>query len=340
MSMVRALALSGLPELYKRLGGDPEALLRSAGIGLDDVDRPDMFVPLPRSLAVLETAAALTGTPDLGRQLARRRGVEILGPVAVAARTAATAADALVTFQRFLSTYSPGFALHLRDADSPDHAFIEFGFVDKHLPPHTQATELYLGMTLRILRFLLGPGFDPISVHLPHEPLTRASDYRRYYGSTAHFGQSAAGFTVDRADLHRPLRRERLAHEAVLQYLSATTGGDDDIVRAVSTLIHQLLPSGTATLNCIATHLNLHPKALQRKLAAQGTTFAAIIDQMRRDRAELLLRDTHITLSHVARHLGYAQQAVLTRSCQRWFGSSPTDLRKGHRAEQVRVAAE
>ena len=34
-----------------------------------------------------------------------------------------------------------------------------------------------------------------------------------------------------------------------------------------------------------------------------------------------------MTLAHLARELGYAEQSVLSRSCQRWYGASPAALR-------------
>jgi AraC-like DNA-binding protein len=40
------------------------------------------------------------------------------------------------------------------------------------------------------------------------------------------------------------------------------------------------------------------------------------------------LRDTRITMAHLARELGYAEQTVLTRSCHRWFGEGPAAHRK------------
>jgi AraC-like DNA-binding protein len=63
-------------------------------------------------------------------------------------------------------------------------------------------------------------------------------------------------------------------------------------------------------------------------LASEGTTFAETLDRLRRDTAERLLRDTRITMAHLARELGYAEQTVLTRSCHRWFGEGPAAHRK------------
>jgi AraC-like DNA-binding protein len=39
------------------------------------------------------------------------------------------------------------------------------------------------------------------------------------------------------------------------------------------------------------------------------------------------LQDTHLDLARISDRLGFAEQSVMTRSCNRWFGVSPTRLR-------------
>jgi AraC-like DNA-binding protein len=53
---------------------------------------------------------------------------------------------------------------------------------------------------------------------------------------------------------------------------------------------------------------------------------------VRRETAEHYLRDTDISLPHLARELGYAEQSVLSRSCQRWFGCGPSRYRSAVRS--------
>ena len=93
------------------------------------------------------------------------------------------------------------------------------------------------------------------------------------------------------------------------------------------TIVRQLLPTGAATLDVVADQFHLHPKTLQRRLADEGTSFAALVDQVRKDTADRYLRTTGMSLSHLARELGYAEQSVLTRSCKRWFGTGPAAYR-------------
>ncbi len=325
---MRGTSLSNYPRLVAELGGDPVGLLATAGIDLGAVGRQDVFVPFPRVVTAIESAAEATDTPDFGRRLAQLQGIEILGPVGVAARTAATVGAALRIFENFLSAYSPAISLRTTVDNDPDRTFIEYLVIDPELPPHPQGDELSLGVTLRVLRFLLGADYAPLSVHIRHEPLCDVEDYRRYFGCRPLFAERSMGFTIRSTDLARPLQRDKLAHDAVVGYLTAITSTEPSTIASVRTLVRQLLPSGTVTLDLIAEQLSLHPKALQRRLAADDTSFAAIVDDVRRELAERYLRDTRITLSHLARELGYAEQSVLTRSCRRWFGCGPAAYRK------------
>ncbi len=327
MSVVRGTALSNYSGLVTELGGDAAGLLRAAGIRARDAGNSDAFIPYRAVIEAIESAAQTTNTADFGRRLAQRQGIEILGPVGVAARTAATAADALAIFSTYMAAYSPVIGIHVAPLGDAQRSFLAIEFLLDGAPPHQQTTELSLGVSLRVLRFLMGSEYAPLSVHLPHDPLTPTGDYLRYFGCTPHFAERTAGFTVRTADLGRPLNRDDIAHHAVVDYLNSITPHDAGIVESVRTIVRQLLPTGAATLDLVAGQFNMHPKTLQRRLAEQNTTFAALVDQVRRDAADRYLRDTGISLTHLARELGYAEQSVLTRSCRRWFGMGPAAYR-------------
>lgn len=340
MTVVRGTSLSNYPGLVTELGGDPTALLRAAGIRLADVGKQDAFVPLHGAIAAIESAAIATHTPDFGRRLAQRQGIEILGPVGVAARTAATVADALRIFGTFMAAYSPALSLEVVSEGTAAQSFLEFQIHLTRLPPHNQVMELSLGVMVKVLRLLLGSQYSPLSVHLPHQPLTSANDYMRYFGCRAYFAQPAAGVSVRSIDLQRPLHHDALTHQAVVEYLITLVGpAGSDRTDSVRTLVRRLLPTGAVTLEVIAAQFNLHPKTLQRRLATEGTSFSTLVDDVRREAAEHYLRDTDIDLSHLSRELGYTEQSALTRSCKRWFGTGPFGYRRAVRSAQRPAAS-
>jgi len=250
----------------------------------------------------------------------------------VAARTAATVGDAFAILETFLSAYSPAISARIIPGAATAQSFYAFEILIERPPPHPQTTELSLGVSLRSLRFMLGAQYSPLSVHLPHESLTAAADYLTYFGCRPCFTQPTAGFTFCTADLARSLNPDTLAHQAVVQYLTGITRYQPGITQSVRTMVRQLLPTGTASLELIAAQFDLHPRALHRRLSAEETTFGELIDNVRRETAEHYLRDTDISLSHLTRELGYAEQSVLTRSCRRWFGCSPSGFRNAARS--------
>ena len=230
----------------------------------------------------------------------------------------------MAIFAKYMAADSPAVSAHINALSAPQQSFFEFRIMLRGLPSHSQTSELSLGVTLKVLRLLLGTYYAPLSVHFPHEPLTPAADYVHYYGCTAYFAEPRAGFTMRTADLQRPLDHDELAHQAVVEYLRGLVRVNrPGTAESVRTIARQLLPTGAATLEVVATQLTMHPKTLQRRLSAEDTSFSALIDSVRRDIAEHYLRDTEISLSHLARQLGYTEQSALTRSCQRWFGTGP-----------------
>ncbi|MEE3853123.1 AraC family transcriptional regulator [Gordonia sp. LSe1-13] len=327
MSVIRGTSLRGYPEVVTELGGDPNALLTSAGIRPDDVGDFDAFFTYLSLIHAVESAARTTRTPDFGRRLAQRQGIEMFGPVGVAARTAESVAGAIDIFESYLGAYSPSNSVTVDPGD--ETSFLEFKILIPYPPACPQTIELALGVMLRVLRFLLGSDYAPTAVHIPHTPLAPQEEYRRYFACAPTLSSARVGITVLAEDLRRPLVHDEMAHGVVLDYLDTVVDRHRPTMSSsIRPLIRQLLPTGSAAVPLVAEQFRLHPKTLRRRLVAEGTTFNAVVDDVRREMAEHYLRDPDITLSHLARELGYAEQSVLSRSCQRWFGSSPGTLRE------------
>ncbi|NUS58484.1 MAG: helix-turn-helix domain-containing protein, partial [Streptomycetaceae bacterium] len=69
-------------------------------------------------------------------------------------------------------------------------------------------------------------------------------------------------------------------------------------------------------------------RTLQRRLAQEGTSFQAILDDVRKTAAHRLLTGTDMPFSQVASLVELAGQAALTRAARRWFGKPPSQVRR------------
>jgi AraC-like DNA-binding protein len=171
-------------------------------------------------------------------------------------------------------------------------------------------------------------------VELPHEPLCSPSVYERYFGVPVTFGAPANAAYVTTATMNASLsaRSEQL-HQLATSYLDVQYPSPDGLVASrVETAVRRTLGTDSCNRNAVARAMAMHPRTLQRRLEKEGVTFDELRDRIRRERAEYYLCSTNAPLSQVAGIIGYAEQSILTRSCQRWFGQSPRNFREAHLA--------
>jgi AraC-like DNA-binding protein len=62
-------------------------------------------------------------------------------------------------------------------------------------------------------------------------------------------------------------------------------------------------------------------------LAAEGTGFQELLDQVRSELAISYLQEPQISQTDIAEMLGFAESSVFTRGFQRWFGVTPSKWR-------------
>jgi AraC-like DNA-binding protein len=89
-----------------------------------------------------------------------------------------------------------------------------------------------------------------------------------------------------------------------------------------------LLPHAEAQAKTVAKQLGLSERTFARRLAAEGLSFAMIIDDLRRDLAARYLRRPEIRISRIAWLLGFHQSSTFSHASRRWFGKSPRAYRR------------
>lgn len=80
----------------------------------------------------------------------------------------------------------------------------------------------------------------------------------------------------------------------------------------------------------MAQALHLSDRTLKRRLQAEGTSYQALLDQVRQRDAMRLLGDATQAIADVAEAVGYTDPANFARAFARWTGLSPRDWRHRH----------
>jgi AraC-like DNA-binding protein len=328
--VVRAAGLRGLAPLVDRLGGDGAGLLARFGIPPEAPDTDDALVRASAGSRVLEVAAAELDHPDLGLRLAEQQDSAVLGPLAVAIENSSTLGEALDCTSRFLFVHSPVLSVdRVPDPDEqPGVIGLRYASTGRHaLGP--QVADLGLGLFHRIILLLNDGPYGLRSVHLPHPPLAPVDRYTAFFGADVRFDRPDAVLRVPAAIAATPIDGgDRMLRDLALDHLVTHYATPDGTVTArVRMLLDRTVGSAPVRIGTIARLLRMHPRTLQRRLAAESTTFEAVLDDVRRTVAHHLITATDLPFGQVTAMVGLTEQSALTRAAHRWFGASPRRLR-------------
>jgi AraC-like DNA-binding protein len=78
----------------------------------------------------------------------------------------------------------------------------------------------------------------------------------------------------------------------------------------------------------VAELFSMHRSTLNRQLGKLGTSFRALVDEVRFEVARQLLEDTRMEIVHIASLLGYSNASAFTRAFRRWSSTTPAEWRK------------
>jgi AraC-like DNA-binding protein len=328
--LVHADTLRFFPELVRELGGDPEALLRGVGADPRVLSEGRSELGYRLWVTLLEHAAAELHCPDFGLRLAKRQGGgRVFGPMGVVMRNSKTFGEALEYVATHCHAHSLAARVRLDRDEVARSVFSSHEILLERLPNKRQAIEQLLLLGHLNALEITGGRARVREVRFRHQPLSAPRAYRRYFGCDVRFDQNEDGVVYGERDLASPIIEAdvRLYEQATSFIAARFTRVTPPMHARVRAVILQLMGEEDCSNERVAAELGLHTRTLHRRLQAEGKSFEAIKDEVRRDVALSYLTESDLPLALVAQKLGYAEQSVLTRSCVRWFSASPSALR-------------
>jgi AraC-like DNA-binding protein len=199
------------------------------------------------------------------------------------------------------------------------------------LPQHH---DVVLSVIMHMCRFNYGDELMPTEVCMAHSQPPCEKIISAFFRIPVIYDAPASSITLSKSDVDMTLRsgnRElALLHdEFLMKYLIEIKKGD--IVRQIQSVIIENLPSGNVTDNLIARELNLSERSLQRKLKERGTSFRAVLDNVREMAAIQYIKNPVNSMSDIAFLLGFSEQSAFSRAFKKWTGTSPIKYRNSNK---------
>lgn len=312
-------------------GADAALLCANTGFDLRLAGDPDARIPFEIEDALWDEAARLTGDDAFGLHAAEMIEAGAFDVLDYAVRTAPTLRESLERLCRYNRIVHDAAQFSVRT--SGERVRVEHSFrrgpsgQSRHSAEFTVASLVVMGGQI---------AERPLEVHgveFRHPRPPSVAEHRRVFGREPLFGQTVNALELDRAALDRPLPRadarlwrviERHA-EAVLASRPEAPLATADRVRRV---LSSTLGEGEVTLAAAAEQLKMSERTLQRKLADEGASFDALLDELRRDLALRYLADSKIAIAEIAYLLGYSEPSPFHRAFKRWTGKTPAEARR------------
>ncbi len=312
--------------LLRSYPGFPVELLQP----LEAFDLDDRL-PVASTFELLEGAVALTSDPDLGLKAGRATSLSDYGEIEYLARSAPTLGDAIEVVGRYLRLLND--ALEFALAVEGERALLR---LQSRVPLSRAAADFQAAAFFTHASELLGVADVDVEVWLSHPRPEQVEEHARTFGPCrVRFEAPFDGFVLPARDLARPHVTADQPLHAVLrkhaeQLLEELSAGGSVSARVRSLIVTQV-EGGHPTVVAVAAALELSPRTLARALAREGTSFTALLDDVRRGLALRYVGERDLGLSEVAFLLGFSASGGFHRAFRRWTGQSPLEYRRARR---------
>ncbi len=271
---------------------------------------------------------ALGDPPGLGVQAGMRFQLPLYGTFAFALISSATVRSAIDTVMRSMSLTFAFSSVTTAAGEGRTN----FVFTTPGIPERLQRFVVERDMAgVRRLQCEIFPDTPPLPVELafPEPAVPDVQPYDDAFGVRPRFGATEHVIAADDAllDLPMPQANEQTLALALAQcsVLLEQRRPHRDTGRRVRDLLVRDLGS-TPDARTVAREFHISERTLRQRLAAEGTSFRALVEEVRERFAEEFLANG-MSVSEIAARLGYRELSSFSQAFRRWKGVGPREYR-------------
>jgi len=326
-TLTPARELRAFTDALQRLGYDVSALLAAAGLAPSDLEDPDALLPCAATTSILARACQERPLKNLALRLAAETPLGAYPLLDYLVLSSDTVGHGFRQLIRYYGIVNAPVTLEVVDDEDPIR-------VVAASPGNPFALEYVLSLNVLHFRRETEDRLHVACVSFTHRP-DDVSEFERILRCPVDAEAGWSGIALPGSSWRLPLRRRDPTLRGVLQSqadaVTASLAAGRGITFEVRRLMATRIAGGETRIGALARQLATTPRTLQRRLAAEGSSYQGLLDQTRREAAESYLTDSTLSAAEVAYLLGYSEPAAFHRAFKRWCGSSPRDFRESRR---------
>jgi AraC-like DNA-binding protein len=308
---------------------DTSDILAANGLSPEAARQPDTPVDAATYLAIQDSVAEASGDPSFGfhvGQTSQPGNYSILGYVMMNCRILGEALLMSEKYHRFMGTlfewkrqlHLGGFTVLVRPT---------YPAVSRH------CIESAFAGIVTLTRVLTGRRVTPTAVELAEPIPPNHREYQEFFGCPVSFAarRNALSFRMSTALLPVLAPNQALLHhfQRLADRMLESFDPDKPVSREVAARIAERKNMPPPSVRQIASALNMSVRTLQYRLAAEGSDFTSILEEVRGERAIQCLRDG-LSVSEAAFYIGFSDAPAFSKYFKRRTGLSPSEYRRRH----------
>lgn len=324
---VRIGSVLAIPDILRELGADTLAILEQSGLDIGLFDDPDNTLSFAARSRLVQHCVEQTGCRHFGLLVGARNGLHSLGLLGLLMKYSPDVGSALQALADHLHLHGRGGMNTLRVERG--RAVLSF---DIYIPQAVATDQIGDGSVVfmaNILRDLCGRDWLPKVAWFAHRKPKDVGPYQRLLPVPMRFDAERYAIVFDSNDLSRPIpHHDPVLHRYLQQQIDLLEAQQvADLPRQVRKTLRTAFAEGRFGAEHVARLFAMHPRTLNRRLHACGSSFRSLVEETRFDLARQLLRDSAMDIRQIAFALGYADSGAFTRAFRRWSGVTPGQWR-------------
>ena len=337
----RSVALDGLFEFVRKKGGDPIAFAATVGLNPDFKSKPVDFVPWNTICDYLELCAAQLNAPAFGVEWAMSlpKDSRNSGPLLVLGAIKRNLKETIDLAAAYQKIHTNGVAYSY--IEYPEKSEFQ-GFFNIHplSRQSRQFCEHIMAHTVLLTQNYL-PQLKYKRMYVQHSAPQDPTIHDIIFPFPKTYNADRNSLVIDDAIFDVPPSRIVSFVLPLMQsYLNRrhkSLSAKSSITMDVVSLLPNMFGLRVSRIGNVANAMGVSEKKLQRLLREEGTTFSAVLDDVRRTTATRLLLESNISIIRLARMLDYSGIESFNMACQRWHGLSPRQFRNKERMMRLKA---
>jgi AraC-like DNA-binding protein len=337
--LVNATFLRDIVYLAATRGVAAEELLVAAGVPAGLLSVPDQLVPGRYAERLWSEAVARTQDPDLGLHLGSAAHLSSLGLVAPVLLHCTNLRGALRKLGDYSRLLLSAISMEIerpragicavRFPLSPGESYV------RRAP--RQPMECTLAAVTILSRQLLARPLQLVGAEFRHPAPIRTETHRRLLGCPVKFGRRFDRLLFSAEALDWPILLADPAvfavHEGRAKQALQQANPGREVSEAARQALGRMLRGETPAIEAVAQALGMSARSLQRSLQEEGSSFRALLDDVRKELALTHLANPDVSIAQVALLLGFSEPRAFHRSFKRWTGTTPRGLKAPTQAD-------